>query len=264
MSDGIEFQIDDDIALLRVNRPQARNALNWAAQEAFAAAVTELGRDRRVRVLIITGAGDRAFVSGGDLKELSRRPETAAGERLNRVMSAALARLTALPLPVIAAVNGDAYGGGCEILTACDLRLAAAHARFSFAQVRNGLTTGWGGTGRLVRLIGHSRAMDFLLTSRPFEAQEALRLGFVHRVVLAGEDVLAAAYGLARKLCALPRQALAATKQLTYAASALPPDEVGRLETELFTRLWQDPDHLEAMRAFVEKREPVFNAGPRA
>jgi len=264
MSDGIEFQIDDDIALLRVNRPQARNALNWAAQEAFAAAVTALGHDRRVRVLIITGAGDRAFVSGGDLKELSRHPEPAAGARLNRVMSAALARLTELPLPVIAAVNGDAFGGGCEILTACDLRLAAAHARFSFAQVRNGLTTGWGGTGRLVRLIGHSRAMDLLLTSRPFEAQEALRLGFVHRVVPAGEEVLAAAYVLARQLCALPRQALAATKQLAYAASALSMDEVSRLETELFMQLWQDPDHLEAMRAFVEKREPLFNAAPSA
>lgn len=174
---------EDGIGTLRVNRPEARNALNWTAQEQFAAAVAVVERDTAVRVLIITGTGDKAFVSGGDLKELSQHPEREAGERLNRVMRDALVQLTHLPIPVIAAVNGDAFGGGCEILTACDLRLATSCARFCFAQVRNALCTGWGGTGRLVNLLGQARALDLLLTSCIFSAEEARQMGLVQQVV---------------------------------------------------------------------------------
>jgi len=258
MSQGIEYRVENGVAVLQVNRPSVRNALDWAAQEQFAATVATVAGDAAVRVLIVTGAGDRAFVAGGDLKELSAQPETAAGERLNRIMSLALSQLVALPIPVIAAVNGDAFGGGCEILTACDLRLAAAQARFSFAQVRQGLTTGWGGTGRLVRLVGQSRAMELLLTARVFDAAEAQRMGVIHRLVPAGEEPLAAAYRWAVELKALPRQALAATKNLVHAAAQLPAAELNQYETKLFTRLWSHPDHLEAMAAFVEKRPPLF------
>ena len=176
----------ETIAWPRVNRPAARNALTWSAQEGFAQAVAA-ARAADARALIITGAG-QAFVSGGDLKELANHPEAAAGERLNRVMSAALDDLVALPCPVIAAVNGDAIGGGCEILTACDLRLAAPGARFAFRQVHNGLTTGWGGAGRLVALIGQSRATELLLTGRTFDAAEAQALGLVHRLARAGNN----------------------------------------------------------------------------
>ena len=117
--DIIQFHIDQQgIAVLQVNRPQARNALNWSAQQRFSDLVTAVAMDPMIRVLIITGSGNRAFVSGGDLKELIQHPERAAGERLNRVMSAALSDLTKLPIPVIVAINGDALGGGCEIVTA--------------------------------------------------------------------------------------------------------------------------------------------------
>lgn len=262
MNNGIDFDIDNEgVAVLRVNRPAARNALNWAAQEGFATAVAAVAASPTIRSLIITGAGDQAFVAGGDLKELSSHPETAAAERLNRVMSAALMQLTQLPLPVIAAVNGDAFGGGCEILTACDLRLAAAHARFSFAQVKNGLTTGWGGTGRLVRLIGQSRALELLLTARLLDATEAQQIGLIHRIVPAGADALTAAHAWAAELLELPRQALASLKALTHAAATLSLSETAAYETRLFTNIWTDPDHLEAMAAFVEKRAPVFNRG---
>ncbi|MCI0394487.1 MAG: enoyl-CoA hydratase/isomerase family protein [Chloroflexi bacterium] len=254
----IEYVVEDGLGVLRINRPEARNALNWAAQEAFAAAVEAAAHDPGLRVLIVTGAGDRAFASGGDLKELAGHPEPAAGERLNRVMSQALAGLTKLPVPVIAAVNGDAIGGGCEMMTACDLRLAAAHARFRFAQVQVGLTTGWGGTGRLVCLLGQSRAIELLLTGRAIDTQEAQAIGFIHRVAPAGEAVLTAAREWAIQLIALPRQALAATKTLVQAAGRLSLPEVYELEAGLFTGLWNDPDHLEAMAAFVEKREAVF------
>lgn len=266
MSESIKFQVEENgLAVLRVNRPQARNALNWAAQEAFAAAVTAvthmtLSPNPTVRVLIITGSGDKAFVAGGDLIELGEYPQPEAGVRLNRVMGTALAQLTELPIPVIAAVNGDAFGGGCEILTACDLRLAAAHARFSFAQVKVGLTSGWGGTGRLVRLIGQSRAMELLLTTRLIDTNEAYRLGLIHRIVPPGEDLMAAAQDWAAQLIALPHDALASMKELVHTASHATLVETYWQETKLFTKLWASPNHLEALTAFREKRTPVFNA----
>lgn len=259
MQEGIEFWIENNIAVLRVNRPEARNALNWAAQEKFAELVSAVSQNPSVRVLIITGAGDKAFVAGGDIRELSNHPETADAERLNRVMSAALHQLTTLPIPVIAAINGDAFGGGCEILTACDLRLAAPHVHLSFAQIRNAVTTGWGGTGRLVRLIGQARAMELLLTGRPFSAAEALHMGFIHRVIPLGEDLLHAALAWANELLLLPRYALAANKTLVHAAAMLPLAETNQLETALFTTLWPQPDHQEAVAAFLQKRKPIFN-----
>lgn len=260
MKRGIELtMVEPGIGLLLVNRPAARNALDWAAQEAFAAAVTQAAGDQSLRVLIVSGAGDKAFVAGGDLKELVDHPEPAAGERLNRIMSAALSDLIALPLPVIAAINGDAMGGGCEILTACDLRLAVPSARFSFRQVHNGLTTGWGGTGRLVELIGQSRAMELLLTGQTIDAATAQRIGLIHRVLAEEESVLPAAMSWARELATLPRRALAANKALVHAANHLSLEDTNRLETLLFTNLWPSVDHLEAMNAFREKRPPRFN-----
>jgi enoyl-CoA hydratase len=171
-------------------------------------------------------------------------------------MGAALQQLTELPIPVIAAVNGDAFGGGCEILTACDLRIASSQARFCFAQVKNGLTTGWGGTARLVRQVGQSRALELLLTARLLTAQEAQAIGLVQRVVAEGE-LETAVTTWARELCQLPTSALAALKQLAHVASHATISETNRLETELFINQWTHPDHLEAMAAFVEKRAAV-------
>lgn len=259
MTKEIQLTYKNSIATLRVNRPAARNALNWTAQEQLAAAVAQVRADTAVRVLIITGTGDKAFVSGGDLKELSQHPERAAGERLNRVMRDALDKLTHLPIPVIAAINGDAFGGGCEIVTACDLRLAAAHARFCFAQVKNALCTGWGGTGRLVNLLGLGRALDLLLMARTFSAQEAYEMGLVQQVVGDDDGLETAVTQLAQSFAALPRQALAATKQLAYAASHRSTAELNQVETGLFVDLWSQPDHLEALAAFREKRAPVFS-----
>lgn len=260
MSELIHYQLDaNGVAVLRVNRPQARNALNWEMQARFADVVTAVAQEPAARVLIITGAGERAFVSGGDLKELYLHPEQDAAERLNRVMSNALTQLTELPIPVIGAINGDAFGGGCEIVTACDLRIAAETARFSFAQVKNGLTTGWGGTGRLVHLVGQSRALDLLLTAKLFDASTALQLGLIQRMTNADADVFEAAMSWALELVKLPRQALAATKALTYAAGQQPLSKTKQYETQLFVDLWATPDHLEALAAFGEKRKPVFN-----
>jgi enoyl-CoA hydratase len=260
----IIHQTEGRIAIIRVNRPAARNALNWAAQEQFAAAVASVWETTvavtqtpTLRILIITGTGSQAFVAGGDLKELGQNPDAAAGRRLNQIMGQALTQLTQLPIPVIAAINGDAFGGGCEILTACDLRLAAAHARFSFAQVKVGLTTGWGGTARLIQLLGQSRAADLLLTARTFSADEAQRLGFVHRVLPPGEEALAAARSWAAELTQLPQAALAATKALIWSENKALYESYNK-EKEAFGQLWAQPDHLEALAAFKEKRKPTF------
>ena len=257
MSNFIDYQIDRGVAVITIDRPEVRNALNWSAQAQFAAAVEKADGDPSLRVLIITASGDKIFTAGGDLKELADRPEEAIAERLNHVMGAALDRLTQLPAPVICAVNGEAIGGGVEIMTACDLRLAAEHARFRFAQVRVGLTTGWGGAARLVHLLGASRAMDLLLTGRQIEAQEALNMGFIQRSVKRGE-VLAEALRWADELRILPRAALAALKRLTWQKANQSLTMAYQLEKELFVSLWPSADHLEAMAAFRDKRRPRF------
>lgn len=258
------FHVDSDgLAVLRINRPKARNALDWEAQDYFAACIKSIKVNERVRALIITGSGNDAFVSGGDLKEFLHNHDTQSGHRLSRVMSEALADLRVLTIPVIAAINGDAFGGGCEIVTACDLRIAGEETRFSFAQVRNGLTTGWGGTSRLVELIGLSRACDWLLTGRVFDAREAYQAGFLQRLVIADQDVLDVAREWAGELIELPAGALGAIKSLLYAAVTLPAEEMRKLETALFLAQWASPDHLEALAAFAEKRPPVFNQMPR-
>lgn len=257
--ESILFDIDEHgVATLRVNRPASRNALNWAAQERFAELVTAVSKDPTIRVLIVTGTG-RAFISGADLKELVHHPEPAAGERLNRVMSSALHALTRLPIPVIAALNGDAVGGGCEIVTACDLRIASEAARLGYVQVRNGLTSGWGGTARLVNLVGQSLALEMVLTTRLLSAAEAQRIGLLHRLVGAEEDVLAAARRWAMELVALPRGALAAMKDLAYTAVSDGFEATQHAEAAHFVDLWPTQDHLEALTAFSEKRKPEFN-----
>lgn len=253
----IEFEVGNRIGVLRVNRPGARNALNWEAQEKFAHIINTLSK--HVTMLIITGTGNQAFVSGGDLKELGQNVTAPAGEKLSHIMPQALQKLTQLPCITIAAINGDAFGGGCEILTACDLRLAAPHAQLCFAQVKNGLTTGWGGTARLVRLIGQSRAMELLLSGRVITATEAQEIGLVHRVVPAGGDTFASAKEWANALIQLPHDALSALKTLVHASSHLSIDQAYQLETNLFRQIWGSVNHCEALAAFAAKRSPTFN-----
>ncbi len=259
VTNEIVFEENDGIGLLTVNRPEARNALNWAAQEQFAALLTQCGKDPSLRALIITGSGDKAFVAGGDLKELFAQNEADTGERLQRIMSKTLTELTQLPFPVIAAINGDAIGGGCEVLTACDLRISVANARFRFPQVRLGLTTGWGGTGRLVRLIGQSRASDWLLTGRYIDVHEAEKAGFIHRVVSSEVNIIQFSLDQARSLTRFSVQVLSATKALIQDAANYPLEQLSEIEKELFTKMWLSEERFEALRSIVEKRETVLD-----
>ncbi len=261
MKEELILSINDGLAIITINRPRSRNALDGATQEKFASVVELLFATPSLRVVIITASGSTTFVSGGDIKELLNDPNPAAGERLNRIMGHALDRLTQLPVPVIGAANGDAVGGGSEILTACDLRIAAVKARFRFAEVSMALSTGWGGTARLVRMIGLSRALDLLLTGRTFDAEEALNSGFINRIVAGNDEVLDVACRWAGELLNLPKHALAAAKELAWASTVMTMDEVLSLERARFSQLWLQADHLEAMNAFAEKRAPRFNQG---
>lgn len=244
---------EDGVAVLTVDRPETLNALDWAAMEAFHTRVREARDDKHVRALVITGEGERAFISGGDLGELQHYPAERDGRRLSDVMGDALADLDAMEIPVVAAINGHSRGGGCEIAVACDLRIASENASLGFVHVRQGITTAWGGAQRLKRLVGYGRAMELLLTGRIISPKEALDLGMVEQIVAKG-GALEAARALAVQIASHPPQAVRALKRLLR----LNASEAFAEEREALARLWATHDHLEAVRAFLEKRTPVF------
>ena len=256
MSKEIELEISNGVAVLTVNRPNSRNALNWNTQQQFADAINSCAADDAVRVLIITGAGN-TFIAGGDIKDHVDEHEPETGRRLGTIMGGALRQMTEMPKPVIAAINGPAYGGGCEIITACDLRIMAASAKLQFVQAKMGLTTGWGGAARLIHLVGASRALEFLLTTAPIDARTALNCGLATRVSLRGDSTLEVALEEARRLLILPSSSLGALKQLVWESADL--ERGYSAEKRHFLNQWSHPHHAEAVNAFIEKRPPNFS-----
>jgi enoyl-CoA hydratase/carnithine racemase len=243
--------------LLTIDREGAGNALSLEVADGFMAALDALEGDTTIRSVIITGAGDRFFCTGGDVK---RYRALTTPEELERVIGrtrAVLERLEMLPLPVIAAVNGYALGGGMELVLASDIRLAARHATFALPQVRLGIITGWNGIERLVRDIGFSRALRMVTTGERISAGDAVRLGIVNEEIR-NEPVIDAALALANSLVATAPLAVAAAKRVAHAAARLPLAEAKTLGDLTFAELWFTGDHREAEAAFAEKREPVF------
>lgn len=243
--------------LLTIDRPHAGNSISAEVTAALDAAVTSLEQESDFAAVIITGAGDRFFSSGGDIKQyrelVTREQLDSAFERPRLLMD----RLEALPVPVIAAVNGIALGGGAELMLACDIRMAASGASIGFPYVRLGLIPGWHGAERLVRTCGYSAAMHLLTTGEPVDAAEALRLGLINRIC-DRPAVVDAALALAEKLAEAAPLSLAATKRVLQGARDLPLDEARRLADKEFADLWLSEDHREAEAAFAEKRPPVF------
>jgi enoyl-CoA hydratase len=244
---------DDGVGIITVDRPSKLNALDWNAMSEFHARIREARDDKRIRALVITGTGERAFISGGDLGELQNYPAERDGRRLADVMGDALADLDAMEIPVVAAINGHSRGGGCEVAVACDLRIASENSTLGFVHVRQGITTAWGGAQRLKRLVGYGRAMELLLTGRIISPQEALSLGMIEQIVPVGQ-ALEAAKALALQIASNPPQAVRALKRLLR----LNATEAFEEERRMLARLWSTYDHLEAVRAFLEKRMPVF------
>lgn len=243
--------------VLTIDREDAGNALSLEVADGFMAALDALDGDGNVRSVIVTGAGDKFFCTGGDVK---RYRALTTPEELERVIGrtrGVLERLETLGLPVITAVNGYALGGGMELVLASDIRLAASHATFALPQVRLGITTGWNGIERLVRDIGFSRALRMVTTGERVSAGDAVRLGIVNDEIT-GKPVLQAALELAETLTGTAPLAVAAAKRVAHAAARLPIEDAKKIGDEMFANLWFTNDHREAEAAFAEKRKPAF------
>lgn len=252
MESLVEFKLEQGLGLVVIRRPQARNALTWAAMDAFAACVEQAQRQVDLRALIVTGEGG-AFCAGGDLFELDGFPSRLDGVRLSSVMADALDRLEALSAPTIAAIEGPALGGGAEIALACDLRVMADGASLGMMHVRLGITPAWGGGQRLLRLAGYSRSLEWLALGRVFAASEALEAGLVNRVVARGQ-ALEEATMVARDLARHDPLAVAAIKRLARSGVTLPPQAAMRAERDEFPDLWAAPAHLTASADFAARR----------
>ncbi len=248
--DGIHYEITNGVGTLTVDRPAVRNALDWNAMRAFAAAVEDAHRDKDLRALIVTGAGD-TFVSGGDLRVLKDYPKRRDGLRLAMIMGKALERLRSLPAPTIAAINGPARGGGAEIAVSCDQRVMARGADIGFVHAHLGITTAWGGARYLFLTVGYPQALELLTTGRVLGAEEAADIGLVDH--LAPQDsALDAARELAAEMARHPVEAVRAAKRLLRFAVAYP--EVAKhAERRLFASLWDSNYRREAVRRFLNK-----------
>ncbi|MEE9256994.1 MAG: enoyl-CoA hydratase-related protein [bacterium] len=247
----------DGIATLTLNRPEVRNAVDDEIMSSLSGHTERLAGDERLRAVIVTGAGDEAFCAGGDLKWLQTFETGEAGESMSRRMQGILDRLSNLPVPVIGVLNGYALGGGTEIALACDMRIMEEHAYLSFKQARVGLTTAWGGGGRLLRLVGFARAMELLTTCRDVPGQKAIAFGLANAVVPKGEG-LAKGRQMAEEITKGAPHSIRSIKRLLREADGMPLAEAADLEARLFREVWTSADHDEAIQAFFEKREPRF------
>jgi enoyl-CoA hydratase len=243
------------VALVTLDRPRALNALSFDLLDELATALESLDADPSCRAIVITGAGDRAFAAGADIRELAGQTPTSlvADGRFE-----AWDRIAAIGLPLIAAVRGFALGGGCELAMACDMIVAAEDATFGQPEIRLGVMPGAGGTQRLTRAIGKARAMELILTGRTMSANEADAHGLISRVVPA-EATVDAALELAARVAAMPPLAIRAAKaSILDAAERSLGDGLTR-EREAFFRLFDTQDQAEGMAAFTEKRPPVWS-----
>jgi enoyl-CoA hydratase len=243
------------LVVLTIDRPEQRNALAPSTMAELDSALAELGRREDVRCAVLTGAGERAFIAGGDLKELESRRDEDFATRMARDMRATLDRVAELPIPVIAAINGAAIGGGAEVAIACDFRIAAADAQIGFTQVLLGLVPAWGGIERLGGLVGRGRALYLLTTGRVLTGAEAAVWDVVEEAV-ARPGFEARWRAVAERVAAAPRPALAALKVAMQAAHpGGRPDLAGPAVAD-FARLWADPVHWEmAAAAELERRQ---------
>ena len=250
------LDVADGVAWLTVNRPEKLNALNRAVVREIAAAARRAIDDDACGVLVVTGAGEKAFVAGADIAEMSsldpRQAETFAHD-----LSDSFAVLERSPKPVIAAVNGFALGGGCELALACHVWIAADTARFGQPEVGLGLIPGAGGTQRLPRLVGSGRALDLILSGDPIDAAEAHRVGLVERVVPASE-LRASVSAYAAKLLTRSGVALARALEAVVSGAGMALPEALRLEASLFGLGFATEDMREGTKAFLEKRKPRF------
>jgi enoyl-CoA hydratase len=250
------YAVSDGIARVTVNRPDKLNALNGVVIAELGDAVGHIEGDPGVRGVILTGAGAKAFVAGADISELAEQGAT-QGKARSVAGQTVFRRFERCGKPVIAAVNGFALGGGCELAMACHLRIASETAKFGQPEVKLGIGPGYGGTVRLPRLVGKGRALELLLTGQMIDAQEALRIGLVNRVVPA-DRLWGEAEQLLRSILENGPLAIRACLESVDAGLEMSLDQALLLEATYFGLLSGTTDMKEGTRAFLEKRKPVF------
>ncbi|BCJ87638.1 enoyl-CoA hydratase-related protein [Effusibacillus dendaii] len=254
--ENLIFAVEDKIAIVTLNRPKALNALNSALLGELSQLVDTVGKDDSIEAVIITGAGDKAFVAGADIAEMKGKTPLEA-RAFSQLGNAIFTKIERLPQPVIAAVNGFALGGGCELAMACDIRLASPNAKFGQPEVNLGIVAGFGGTQRLPRLVGVGIAKELLMTADMISAERAAQIGLVNHVVEA-DQLLDKAKEMAKKMLSKAPYAVQFSKKLVNEGMNVDLDRALALESEVFGTLFGTEDRLEGMSAFVEKRPASF------
>jgi enoyl-CoA hydratase/carnithine racemase len=238
---GVRLDREGPVAILTIDRPEARNAIARATMAELAGALDEVEASP-ARVVVVTGAGTRVFVAGGDLKELAAIRTHEDAVAMAETMRSVLDRVAALPVPVLAAVNGDAYGGGAEVAVACDIRIAAADVRCAFNQVSLGIMPAWGGIERLTALVGRGRALALMTTGRVLDAAAAFELGLFDEVV-PREQFDAHWRAVADDIVCAPRDALVGIKAAQRAAFPTTRPDLADAAIDSFARTWTADDH---------------------
>ena len=254
--DNLLTDTDGSVVIVTVNRPASLNALNMATIAELRTCFESLAADKSVKAIILTGAGEKGFVAGADIQEIAGL-DMAGGKGLSSRGNSVFSFIESLPIPVIAAINGFALGGGCELAMACHIRIASEKAKFGQPEINLGLIPGYGGTQRLPRIIGRGRALDLLLTGRIITAAQALEWGLVS-AVHAPEELLDAAMKLARELSGKATLAVQAILESVQNGLQTSLDCGLKIEEEQFAFCCGTADKNEGTRAFLEKRKPEF------
>jgi len=250
------YEKTDNIGVLTINRPDKLNAISNELTEELKQLLDEIEKDEELRVMLITGAGDKAFVAGADIKELVDR-DALVGRKVSRTRQDLFSRIENLPAPVIAAVNGYALGGGLELAIACSIRICSEKAQFGAPEVKLGIIPGDGGTQRLPRLVGLGRAMEMILTGDFIDAQEAYRIGLVNKVV-PHEELMDSVMEMAKKIAQRPPLAVRYAKEAVNRSQEGDSVSGYALESYLHALTCTTEDKKEGISAFLEKRKGDF------
>jgi enoyl-CoA hydratase len=256
MYNTLVYEKKDFIGILTINRPEKMNALSTELTTELKQALDEIEEDKDLRVLVITGAGEKAFVAGADINELVDR-DALLGRRVSRFRQELFSRIENLPVPVIAAVNGFALGGGLELALACNIRIASEKAKFGAPEVKLGIIPGDGGTQRLPRLVGLGRAMEMVVTGDFVDAEEAYRIGLANKVV-PDEELMETTMALAKKIASRPPLAVKYAKEAVNRSQEGDAASGYALESYLHALSCTTEDKKEGVTAFLEKRKGEF------
>ncbi len=257
MAEDVLYSVADGVATITINRPEKYNALNVAVVMTLREFMRKAENDPSVRVVILTGAGEKAFAAGADITEFKDKDSKSVraladnGQELCKYIES-------MKKPVIAAINGFVLGGGCEIAMACDIRYASSNARLGQPEINLGIIPGFGGTVRLPRLVGLGAAKELVFTGDQISAADALRIGLVDRVFESVSELMTGVMELAKKLVLRPGVAIGLAKQSLNSAWTLPLEKSLGLEVDLFCKTFDTEDKNEGVDAFLNKRKPLF------